>query len=261
MGQNMEWLLTKLDEKLNQQALIITTNFTSNVMQALDEKMKTLLEENNTLKTRITQLEHKIESMEKDKRKINLVFFGIEEKEKTEYELVDYLKDIIVEMGVHLESHEIAKIYRIEQPSNKNRPIVASFTTTWKKHLIQRSKSNLQQGIYLKEDYPKEVLETRKKLLPLLEEERKKGNLAYLKYNKLVVKNPKDSNREKRKRDKTESPEAPPTNIKKKQINDKRGPSNDSPANNSQGIVKPGILNYVVRGRTSSLSEPKTTKN
>ncbi|CAH2085156.1 unnamed protein product [Euphydryas editha] len=216
MDQNIEWLLLKLEDKLNQQTSLISTNVTNNIMQAFDEKMKTLLEENNNLKTRITKLEQKIEFMEKDKRKNNLVFFGIEEKEKTEFELVECMKKIIEEMGIQLESQEIAKIYRIGQRSNKNRPIVVSFTTTWKKNLIQKNKSNLPKDIYLTEDYPKEVLETRKKLKPIVEEERKKGNFAYIKYDKIVVKNLKDSNREKRKRDNAESPETSPTNTKKK---------------------------------------------
>lgn len=261
MDQKMELLLQKLDEKLERQAATITNNVTSNVMQALDEKMKTLLEENNNLKTKITKLEQKLESMEKDKRKNNLVFFGIEEKEKTECELVDYLKEIIVDMGVHLDSHEIAKIYRIGQRSKKNRPVVVSFTTIWKRNLILKCKLNLPQDTYLTEDFPKEVLEIRKNLQPLLKEERKKGNLAYLKYDKLVVKPPTESNREKRKRGETESPEAPTTNTKKKQLTEKDGSSDDSTSKNGKGIAKPSILNYVARGRTASLSDSKTTKN
>lgn len=101
------------------------------------------------------------------------------------------------------------------------------------------------------------MLEIRKNLQPLLKEERKKGNLAYLKYDKLVVKPPTESNREKRKRGETESPEAPTTNTKKKQLTEKDGSSDDSTSKNG----KPSILNYVARGRTASLSDSKTTKN
>lgn len=61
-------LLTKLDEKLNQQTLTIIA--TNNVMQALDENMKKLLEENKTLKTKITNLLQKIHGKEKEKSSI-----------------------------------------------------------------------------------------------------------------------------------------------------------------------------------------------
>ncbi|KAI8435136.1 hypothetical protein MSG28_003513 [Choristoneura fumiferana] len=217
MDKNMELLFSKLEEKLNQQTLAISTEVTKTVLQALDEKFKSIEEENKNLKTRITTLEQKIDYLEKDKRRNNLVFFGIEEKSKSEAELVDYIKEIVEDTGIHLESQEIANVYRIGQRSDKSRPVIVSFTTKWKKHLIQKNKSKFTQGIYFKEDYPKEVLEARKKLQPQLEEEQKKGNIAYLKYDKLVVRNPKDNNREKRKRDNSDSPTTPNHN-KKQQI-------------------------------------------
>ncbi|XP_045783625.1 uncharacterized protein LOC123879762 [Maniola jurtina] len=254
MDKSMELLLSKLEEKLNQQTTIISTEVTKNVMQALDEKMKSLLEENNALKTRVTELEHKIDYMERNKRKNNLVFFGVEEKGKTEGELVDHLKETIFDMGIPIEIQEIANVYRIGPHSNKNRPVVVTFISTWKKHLVQRNKSSLPQGIYVKEDYPKEVLEARKKLQPKLEEEKNKGNLAYIKYDNLVVKKSKDSNREKRKREKTESPAV--TNHTKKQLTDHNlNTPNESPVNKMKGTLKPNIMNYVTRGRSSSMTE------
>ncbi|CAF4950675.1 unnamed protein product [Pieris macdunnoughi] len=60
-------------------------------------------------------------------------------------------------MGVHLEINNIYRIGKTEP--NKIRPVVVSLTTTWKKHLILRNRSNLQEGVYIKEDYPKEITE------------------------------------------------------------------------------------------------------
>ncbi|CAK1595043.1 unnamed protein product [Parnassius mnemosyne] len=113
MDKNMELLLLKLDEKLEKQAEKITQSVTKNVMEALDEKMKTIIEENNFLKNKVSELEQKLIAVDKEKRKNNLVFFGIEEKGKSEGELVDYIKDLIVDMGVHMDSHEISNVYRI----------------------------------------------------------------------------------------------------------------------------------------------------
>ncbi|CAH0713782.1 unnamed protein product, partial [Brenthis ino] len=118
--------------------------------------------------------------MELEKRKYNLVFFGIEESGKLEAEMVDYIKDIIKETGTHIDSQEIKNIYRIGKNNNKSRPVVVTLTSLWKKHTILKNKANLPPGINVKEDYTKEVLEKRKKLQPQLEEERKKGNIAYL---------------------------------------------------------------------------------
>lgn len=60
-------------------------------MEALDEKMKLIMKEN--------KLETEVKFVKDEKRKNNLVFFGIEEIGKTECELVDCIKDLIVDSG------------------------------------------------------------------------------------------------------------------------------------------------------------------
>ncbi|CAG4990175.1 unnamed protein product [Colias eurytheme] len=86
MNEQMELLFSKLDakldEKLKQQTLTLTTAVTKNVMEVIDGKMKTLMEENVHLKSKITKLEHRITNLENDKRKSNLIFFGVDEKWK-----------------------------------------------------------------------------------------------------------------------------------------------------------------------------------
>lgn len=252
----MEVLLSKLDEKLNKQTLTITAAVTANIMEVLENRLAPIIEENKDLKQKVSKLEQKIDSMEKEKRKNNLIFFGTDEKGKTETELVDYIKETVLETGLYLDSHEISNIYRIGQPSSKCRPVVVSFTTTWKKHLILKNKANLPSGIYIKEDFPKDVLITRKELHSKVEEEKKKGNIAYIKYDKLVVKHPYDSNREKRKREQSSSPKSAPQ--KKLTTKNTETSTNKSTSTSSKQIIKPNILNYVARERSTSLSE--TTK-
>lgn len=251
----MELLLSKLDEKLNQQAMVITNAVTKNVMEALDEKMKLITEENHILKSKVSDLEQKLRNMEQDKRKNNLVFFGVQELGKSEIELVDNIKEIITDMGVYLDSHEISNLYKIgKRSSNKNRPVVVSITTMWKKRMILKNKSNLPSGIYVMEDCSKEVLETRKQLKPQLEEEKKKGNIAFLIQDKLIVKKPTDKNREKRKREGSDSPKSLSS---QKKIN--KHATHPSPNAVGKEVVRPGILNYVERKRPASVSE--TSKN
>lgn len=68
---------------------------------------------------------------------------------------------------------------------------------------MMRKKKN-QKKLYITEDYSKKE-EIRKSLEPKLMEERQKGNLVYIKYDKLIV---KENSRaiEKRKREKSTSP-------------------------------------------------------
>lgn len=260
MEKSMEILLAKLDEKLDQQTKLITTTVTQNVMAALDEKFKAITEENTQLKNKISELELKLKFADKDKRKNNLVFFGIEEgKATTETELVDYIKDIILEMGVHFEAFEINNTYRIgKKELDKNRPVVVSLTTTWKKHMILRNRRNLQEGINIKEDYPKEIIEKRKQLQRQVEEEKNKGNIAFIKYDKLIIKKTHESNREKRKRETSRSPKTP----SQKKVNASNTQSTSTTLNNASSktttkeTMRPNILSYIERGRSASLSNP-----
>lgn len=142
-------------------------------MEALGKKLKILREENNDLKTKISTLEQKISYYEKEKRRNNLVLFGIDAKGKTELELVDFIKEILEEAGTHLDSQEISNVHRIGTQSERDGPVIISLTTSWKKHLILKNKRNLPTNVYVKEDFPKEVLEIRKQLQPKVEEERK----------------------------------------------------------------------------------------
>ncbi|KAI8423456.1 hypothetical protein MSG28_012588 [Choristoneura fumiferana] len=184
----------------------------------------------------------------------------MEERGKSEGELVDYIKDLIVDMGVHMDSHEISNVYRIGIKSkNKNRPVVASITTRWKKHIILKNKTSLPPGIYVKEDYSKEILEKRKQLQPQLEEENKKGNIAYIKYDKLIVLKQKGNNREKRKRVTSDSPKS----SAQKKVNKNQDSSNHPEIilkNSKNEISRPNnILSYV--NRAGSDSQTNASKN
>ncbi|VVD00461.1 unnamed protein product [Leptidea sinapis] len=245
----------KSEDKLNQQTLIITSTVTKNVTEALNKKLESLIEDNTNIKLKITELEQKLHYVDTEKRKNNLVFFGVEEDGKREIDFVEYIKKTIVEAGTPLDCQEISNIYRISAKATKRRPIVVTFTTTWKKHLILKNKSYLPQGIYVK-DYSKGVLETRKQLQPKVEEERKKGNIAYLKHDKLVVKKPNEAGREKRKRDQTGSPNW--SSQKKSNTNtiaERNSPTKAINKKNIKEIINPNILNYTARGRSTSLSE------
>lgn len=258
MEESMELLLRKLDEKLERQTEQITQSVTRNVMEAIDDKMNAIIEENKYLKNKVTQLELKIKSLESEKRKNNLVFFGVEEKGKNETELIDYIKDTVEDTGVHMNSQEISQVYRIgRKTENRNRPVVVSFTTIWKKHLILKNKSKFPPSIYVKEDYSKETLDIRKQLQPQVEEEKKKGNIAYLKKDKLIVIKPKDITREKRKRETSSSPNQ--TTQKKASTNKfSNNITQTSTKAHRNEIIRPNTLNYVEKTRSDpQLNNPK----
>lgn len=92
-------------------------------------------------------------------------------------------------MKVECQKGNIECVARMGKKSEKIRPIIVTFTTMGKKIELLKNKKILQKSsnYYLKEDFPAEVLEERKKLSAQLQKERDQGKKAYIKYNKLVV--------------------------------------------------------------------------
>lgn len=111
----MQQLLNKLEEKMRQQTIRITYAVTKSIMEAIDEKLKYITEENKKLRTQITKLESKITFLEKEKRRKNFILFGIEEKERNENDLVQNIKEVIEEADIKLDCQEIATAFRIGQ--------------------------------------------------------------------------------------------------------------------------------------------------
>lgn len=72
-------------------------------------------------------------------------------------------------------------------------------------------------------------------------QERQKGKIAFIKKDKLIVKDPEEDNKVKRKRDQVESPNNSPGQATK-----------IAPKKN-----KISLQNFITRGRSASLSETK----
>ncbi|CAH2102768.1 unnamed protein product [Euphydryas editha] len=180
-------------------------------MERIDEKLEPVLEENRILKLRIEKLESKIEYLERNKRSNNIIIYGLKEDEKSTTELLKITRQkFYEELGITIEEFEVNQIHRIGNTRNKEkpRPTLLSFINGWKMGEVLKNKKKSKE-LYITEDYSKETLEKRRALLPQLKEERNKGNIAYLKYDKLLVKEKIDAN-DKRKREPSASPYANP---------------------------------------------------
>lgn len=165
-------------------------NQTTELTNTMDEKLKPVLQENKILKLKVENLEKKVERLERDKKRNNILIHGLVENEKSTRDLIENIKEVFLgELDLTIEDYEINKIHRIgmRNKNEKPRPTLLSLVSGWKKNEIMRNKKQLKE-IYITEDYSKETLEIRKSLQPKLMEERKKGNFAYIKYDKLIVK-------------------------------------------------------------------------
>ena len=54
--------------------------------------------------------------------------------------------------------------------------------------VLQAARSANARGIYVKEDFSTHVISRHRDLIPEMKEERERGKIAYLSYDKLVVK-------------------------------------------------------------------------
>lgn len=238
----MQFLLAKIQEQMDRQTISITKAVTQNISQQLDERFKMLEEQNQNLQEEVTELKEKIKGLEIEKKRNNLLFFGIKEGSEEGKNLVIFMKEKInIHLSLDIQEYEIDKAHRIGQKTNNGlRPILISFTSNWRRNLILKNKKKLPEGIYIKEDFTKETLEIRKSLQPKLEEERKKGNIAYLRGDKLITKKPTDIQKsEKRKRDSSYSP------------NQNQQP----PSAGHKKIAAKNAFEFMTRPRSSSLKE------
>lgn len=177
----------------------VEERITKTINENIDNKFENLQLQIDQIKQNSIEQNLRILELEKQIRCRNIIFFGVEEGEKSYEELEQKILSIITtSMKVGCNNGEIELVKRIgKRLENKVRPIVVTLTTYGKKLYILKKKSYLKAlNIYLKEDYPHQVLEKRKELQKQLKEARSEGKIAYLRQDRLVVyeaKNPQNS--------------------------------------------------------------------
>lgn len=197
---------------------------TKEIISQIDGKLQPITQELENLKLENQELRNKINNLEKSKKSNNIIFYGLEEKEHSQSELLDeVVEKIKKDLKINLDNRDINIIQRIgkvNKVNNKGRPVLISFINNWKKKEVMKNKKYLKD-IYASEDYPKEVQEKRKELQVKLIEERKKGNYAIINYDKLIIKEG-TSHIATRKRNLTISPEKPRKQVSLTSSNNKK---------------------------------------
>lgn len=165
-------------------------NQTKEILTQMDEKLTPLSREIEVLKLENKELKGQLLEINKKSRMNNLILFGLQETEKSSAGLMELtINKFKSDLNITLDNRDINKIYRLgkKDTSGKNRPTLITFVNSWKKDIVFQSRKQLQ-NVYVTEDYPKDILTKRKLLQQQLVEERKKGNFAIIKYDKLIVK-------------------------------------------------------------------------
>ena len=138
-------------------------------------------------------LNENLDYMESQSRRNNVIIDGIKESEGEKWsDSEDKVKKLLSEkLELDPCKMEIERAHRIGKPSpssTRPRPIVVKFLR-FKDRVEVLNKAKVLKGtnIYINEDYPEAVRLKRKELLPAMRAAREKGEIAYLRYDKLIV--------------------------------------------------------------------------
>ncbi|XP_004929572.1 uncharacterized protein LOC114253149 [Bombyx mandarina] len=231
----------------------VTEKVTQNITSIFEEKFLVWEGKLGEMKEKVENQEKRIHYLEKQTRVRNLVFFGIEENE-TSYKSFEenIIKWIEQYFSIKLTYSDIQEIKRLGKKQERPRPTVVTFTTLGIKIEIFKQKRALKDTqYYMKEDFPKYVLEKRKALQEQLKLEREKGNTAILKYDKLIV------SKYQSKRKYRSSPDNTPqinidkyTQASKKNKTKQIGKTVTRSNSITEGVIKPSMLNFLVNKNT-----------
>jgi ribA/ribD-fused uncharacterized protein len=167
----------------------------------LELALNTADQKYNDLQMKCKQLHERIISMESQSRRDNLLIDGIPEsgnKESSEdcLRLVrNFLQDHLKLQNV--ENIRIVRCHRMGRPPStgsgsgpQSRPRTIIMKFHWfgdRESVWQKRKLLKGTKLYLSEDYPSEISDRRKKLLPIMQAARRKGLTAFLNVDKLHI--------------------------------------------------------------------------
>lgn len=148
------------------------------------------------IQSSLNNLSSKMDYLENQTRRNNLLIDGIPDaKTETWHESESKVKKLISE---HLKMDptliELERAHRTGKFEAEGRPrsvVVKLLRFKDKEEILKRAKNLRGTKLYINEDYSEKVRLRRKELLPQLREARNQGNIAYLKYDQLVVHPPR----------------------------------------------------------------------
>lgn len=221
MEKQMDLLWSRLKEELQKQTEIIAATVNETITTTIEEKLKPIKKENEALKNKVEVLSSKIQGLELENRKNNVIIHGVEEGKDNHTGLMEVVLEILNEVDKTQIKHEwdrweISKAHRIgKKCQGKDRPIKITLTLGWRKAELLKNRSNFPQGIKITEDFPKEILASRKALIPKLIEARESGKYAIIKNDRLIIREKSETgkNKEKRKRAPSSPLSTPPNNF------------------------------------------------
>lgn len=257
--EDIKNILISLQEEVRQQKVDMKNmkeELKNTIINTFNDKISQLEIKNEQIEQNLENQKTAINNLERFNRRKNLIFFGVEENEKSYQNLEKTILDIIRNsLKIQCDNNCIEHVRRLGKKGENIRPIIVTLQTMGLKIKIQQNKKKLESTpYYIKEDYPLDVLKKRKELQLEVEKERKKGRKAFLKYDKLIIIN-KDNDKKQdehkvpqeyqnKKRNLSESPENTTKNLYQKEQSTNQPKKINKTNNMNSYLIKAPVLSY-----------------
>ena len=173
--------------------------FDADSVESLDRKQReidSLLSQMKKLESEQSKTEEDLKAQVLDiqcrSMRDNLIFYRIpEQKDETDDDCARKMLSFIEE---HLEKENASRDIKLHRAhrmgkfnNSKVRPIVAKFAFYPDREKVRKSAGKLDTNFGISQQFPKEIMETRRKLVPVMKDARQKGHDAYIVVDKLYI--------------------------------------------------------------------------
>ena len=195
---DIEGQVKALEQKVN--LIESSRDFDTEAVENLNKKQKEI----DSMMTKMKKMEQsaqendlkaKILDMQCRSMRDNLIFYRIpEERNETDEDCVEKVLTLIQQqLEIQNAKNEI-KLHRAHRIGRYNpskvRPIVAKFAFYPDREKVRRNANKLKDTSYgISQQFPREIMDTRKKLVPIMKEARSSGKDAYINVDKLYINN------------------------------------------------------------------------
>lgn len=181
--------------ELKREILSAKSEIQDTVNEALNEvntKIQRLEDLNQEKDALIEQQNSKISELQIEIRKRNIVIYNINETESSSKSLENIVLDVLNEKtGGKLTVENIENCFRMGKSTNgldRPRPILVSFLSLKTKNFIMKNvKKIVEAGYGISDDFPKEINEKRKELVPIMKKLKDENFKVSLRKDKLFV--------------------------------------------------------------------------
>lgn len=182
---SMEALFNEIRSiKKGQESLVKSGNEVNSKLDAIQGGM-------GSMKQELTVHDGKITQLDQDRRRKNVVIFGLHEDPNEK--LGDLTSQILTLFSEKLKLtnftvYEIDFVQRLGKNHKKDRPVLVKLASQIRKmDILRNSKALMGTRISIQPDYSQEVKEKRKPLLEQMKVLRAQGKYAVVRYDKLIV--------------------------------------------------------------------------